>query len=302
MWFHALDKLRKGMVCCVFDISDRLQHICFRYLDPDHPANAGKDTTEYKDALYDMYRNMDTLVGETLEYEDKKTAVFVISDHGFKTFQRSVNINTWLRDHGYLALKEGASGQGEYLADVDWTKTRAFALGLGGVYINLEGREREGIVDKDDREALKKEISQGLLSLVDAKNGKNAISGMTDTAHDFKGPFRNEGPDLLVGFAEGYRVSWDCARGLVTPEVIKDNTKSWSGDHCMDPRIVPGILFTNLKIEDESPSLMDMAPTVLDLFGVDAPGFMVGKSLVNDATRKPSQKEELESNLVEETS
>lgn len=302
MWFHALGKLRKGMVCCVFDISDRLQHICFRYLDPNHPANAGKDTTEHKDALYQMYRDMDTLVGETLAYEDMKTAVFVISDHGFKTFQRSVNINTWLREHGYLALKDGASGHGEYLADVDWSKTRAFALGLGGVYINLRGRERNGIVDPEDRQSLKDEICAGLLSLVDSKNGSNAISGMTDTAHDFKGPFRNDGPDLLVGFAEGYRVSWDCAHGFVTPDVIEDNTKSWSGDHCMDPRIVPGILFTNLKIDDDAPSLMDMAPTVLDLFGIDAPAHMVGKSLVKDPVKKGAIEGKSETTLVKETS
>jgi predicted AlkP superfamily phosphohydrolase/phosphomutase len=280
MWFHALDKLRKGMVCCVFDISDRLQHICFRYLDDNHPANRGKDTTKHREALHDMYRRMDELVGETLEYEDKDTAVFVISDHGFKTFQRGVNLNTWLRDNGYLVLKEGATGSGEYLTDVDWDKTRAYAVGLGGVYVNLKDRERHGVVEKSEREALKNELCEKLFELTDPKTGKKAVSGMTDTARDFKGPYRNDGPDLLVGFSEGHRVSWDCARGLVTADVFEDNVKSWSGDHCMDPRIVPGILFTNLDIDDENPSLMDMAPTVLDLFGIDAPGHMVGKSLV----------------------
>ena len=119
-----------------------------------------------------------------------------------------------------------------------------------------------------------------LWDLVGASYKRAMYSGMTDTAHDFKGPYRNDGPDLLTGFAEGYRVSWDCARGVVTSETFEDNTKSWSGDHCMDPRIVPGILFTNLRVDDSSPSLMDMAPTVLDLFGIDAPEHMVGKSLV----------------------
>ena len=292
MWFHALKKLRKGMVCCVFDLSDRLQHICFRYLDDNHPANEGKDTTQYKDALYDMYREMDKLLGETLRYEDKDTAVFVLSDHGFKTFQRGVDLNTWLLQSGYLAVKDVQSsgnggdgsgyplGGGEYLSAVDWSRTRAFAVGLGGIYLNVKGRERHGIVDRLEAAALKKEISEKLLALEDPKNGASAVSGMTDVARDFKGPYRNDGPDLMVGFAEGYRVSWDCARGVVTGEVFEDNVKSWSGDHCMDPRVVPGILFSNLEIANENPHLMDLAPTVLDLFGIRAPVHMVGKSLV----------------------
>ena len=283
MWFHTLGKLRKGFACVVFDLSDRLQHICFRYLDDKHPANRDKDTTQYKDALYDMYREMDKLVGETLEYEDDNTAVFVISDHGFKTFQRGVNLNSWLRDKGYLTLKEGHSGEADYLTDVDFDKTRVYAVGLGGIYINLKGRERRGVVEPSERQALKDEIKAKLFELVDTERGGKAVSGVTDTAVDFKGPYRNDGPDLLVGFSEGYRVSWDCARGRVVPDIFEDNTKSWSGDHCMDPRIVPGILFTNLAINDENPSLMDMAPTVLDLFGIDAPGHMVGKSMVKES-------------------
>jgi predicted AlkP superfamily phosphohydrolase/phosphomutase len=283
MWFHTLDKLRKGFACVLFDWSDRLQHMCFRYLDDNHPANDDKDTKKYKDALYNMYRDMDTLVGETLEYEDDNTAVFVISDHGFKTFQRGVNLNSWLRDNGYLTLKEGRDGNADYLTDVDFEKTRAYAVGLGGIYINLKGRERHGVIDPSERQALKDELKAKLFELLDAQRGQKAVSGITDTAHDFKGPYRNEGPDLLIGFSEGYRVSWDCARGLVVPDVFEDNVKSWSGDHCMDPRIVPGILFTNLVIDDESPSLMDMAPTVLDLVGIDTPGHMVGKSLVKES-------------------
>jgi predicted AlkP superfamily phosphohydrolase/phosphomutase len=280
MWFHSLERLRKGMLCCVFDISDRLQHMTFRYLDDDHPANAGKDTTKHKDALFDMYREMDKLLAETLEYIDKDTALFVISDHGFKTFKRGLNINSWLRDEGYLALKEGEDGSGEYLTDVDWSKTRAYAIGLGGIYVNVKGRERQGIVDKGDYAELKKEIVEKMLQVTDS-NGAHAATGMTDCAADMKGPYRHDGPDLMVGFAEGYRVSWDCAKGLVTPDQFEDNTKSWSGDHIMDPRIVPGILFTNLKIEKEETNLMDMGPTVLDLFGIKTPPHMVGKSILS---------------------
>jgi predicted AlkP superfamily phosphohydrolase/phosphomutase len=290
MWFHSLKKLRKGMVCCVFDISDRLQHICFRYLDENHPANRGKDTTKYKDALYDMYRKMDTLVGETLEYEDKDTALFVLSDHGFKTFQRGINLNAWLRDNGYLTVNEGYK-EDEYLDGVDWSKTRAYAIGLGGIYINLKGRERQGIVERAEYEALKTEIIEGLEKLTDSgRTGERAIGTVYDVPVHFKGPFRKDGPDLLVGFAEGYRVSWDCARGVVTKETFEDNVKSWSGDHIMDPKVVPGILFSNLDIQNESPNLMDVGPTVLDLFGIEPPAHMVGRSLLRAAEQRPSEK------------
>jgi len=277
MWFHSLDRLRDGLLCIVFDLSDRLQHMFFRYLDPEHPANRGKDTSEYKDAVYDMYREMDDLVGRTMEYVDDKTALFVMSDHGFKQFKRGVNINTWLRDRGLLVTKDGA-GEGEYLSSVDWKKTKAYSIGLDGIYINLKGRERDGTVDPGDFEAVKKAMSEGLLELRDGD--APAINHVYDVKNDFTGPYRDEGPDLIVGFSEGYRVSWDCAKGTIVDHVFEDNTKSWSGDHCIDPVLVPGILYSNMKVADENPRLMDIGPTVLDLFGVEIPAYMVGKNIL----------------------
>jgi predicted AlkP superfamily phosphohydrolase/phosphomutase len=278
MWFHSLDRLRDGMVVCVFDISDRLQHMFFRYLDDDHPANQGKDTTEHKNAISDMYRRMDDLVGETMKYVDDKTALFVLSDHGFKTFKRGVNLNTWLVENGFMTLKEGA-GEGEYLSSVDWEKTQAYCIGLGGIYINIKGRERNGIVDPADVAAVKRKIIDGITGLKD-EDGGIAMRRMIDVRSEFDGPYRSDGPELIPGFAEGYRDSWDCARGVVAKDVFEDNTKSWSGDHCMDPEIVPGILFSNKKITDENPRLMDMGPTALDLFGVDVPKYMTGKNIL----------------------
>jgi predicted AlkP superfamily phosphohydrolase/phosphomutase len=249
----------------------------FRYLDDDHPANRGKDTTEHKDALYQMYRDMDELVGQTMEYVDKDTAFFVISDHGFKAFKRGVNLNTWFREQGLLATKEGA-GEGEYLSSVDWAKTKAYSVGLGGIFINKKGRERKGIVDEKEFVSLKVKIAEGLCNLKD--NGTLPVNRLIDVQEEFSGPYRDDGPDLIPAFKEGYRVSWDCAKGTITDEVIKDNTRSWSGDHCMDPSIVPGILFSNMKVSETNPRLMDIGPTVLELFGVDVPAHMTGKSIL----------------------
>jgi len=279
MWFHALRKLRKGFVCCVFDISDRVQHMCFRYLDDHHPANTGKDTTNYKEALFEMYRKMDELLGETLKRIDRKTALFVMSDHGFKTFKRGVNLNSWLYKNGYLVFKPGRL-PGEYLEGVDWTRTKAYAVGLGGIFLNLKGRERQGIVDRTEADPLKNEIASRLLAITDEPSETRAINRVIDVEKEFTGPYRKDGPDLLVGFAEGYRVSWDCARGLVTPAVIEDNTRSWSGDHCIDPEKVPGILFSNRPLARTDPRIIDLGPTVLDLFGIDAPEHMTGRTLL----------------------
>ncbi len=277
MWFHTLDRLRNGLAVCVFDVSDRLQHMFYRYLDPTHPANAGRDTTRHADALHDMYRRMDVLVGETMRYVDKKTAVFVISDHGFSNFRRGVNLNAWLEREGLLAVKEGTA-PGEYLSAVDWSRTQAYALGLGGIYVNRKGRERQGIVEERDVAAVKKRIEDGLVALRDGD--ARPIRRMVDVERDMKGPYRSVGPDLLPGYEDGYRVSWDCAKGCVRPELFEDNTRRWSGDHCVDSHIVPGVMFTNVPLSKTDSRLIDMGPTVLDIFGVPVPGYMAGRSML----------------------
>ena len=275
MWQHTLARLRGGLAVCVFDISDRLQHMFYRYLDATHPANAGRDVDMHKDAVNEMYRRMDALVGETVAHVDKNTALFVLSDHGFKNFRRGVNINGWLLQEGLLALRDG-SGPGEYLSAVDWSRTRAYALGLSGIYINLAGRERQGIVAPGEAAALKRRISDGLCALRD--NGAQPIRRVVDVAADWSGPYRDGGPDLLPGYEDGYRVSWDCAKGAVRTELFEDNHKCWSGDHCVDSEIVPGVLFSNVPLAEGDTGLIDMGPTVLDLFGVEVPAYMTGRS------------------------
>jgi predicted AlkP superfamily phosphohydrolase/phosphomutase len=268
MWEHTLSRLRGGLAVCVFDISDRLQHMFYRYLDPTHPANAGRDTTRHADAVDEMYRRMDRLVGETRARVDRHTALFVLSDHGFKNFRRGVNLNGWLLKEGLLSVRDGAA-PGEYLSAIDWSRTQAYALGLSGIYINLAGRERGA--------ALKRRIIEGLCALHDGD--ARVIRRVVDVAADWKGPYRNGGPDLLPGYADGYRVSWDCAKGAVRNELFEDNLKCWSGDHCVDADIVPGVLFSNIPLRDDA-GLIDMGPTVLELFGVETPAYMTGRSLL----------------------
>jgi predicted AlkP superfamily phosphohydrolase/phosphomutase len=201
----------------------------------------------------------------------------VLSDHGFMIVRRVINLNTWLVEQGFMKLRDGA-GPGEYLESVDWGRTQAFAMGLGNIYLNLRGRERAGIVAAADAPGVKRRIVEGLTGLRDT-DGAVAVRRVIDVQQTFRGPYTDDGPELIPGFAEGYRESWDCARGIVGPEVFEDNVRLWSGDHCMDPEIVPGVLFSSIPLAGESPRLMDVGPTVLDLLGVPVPRFMMGRSL-----------------------
>jgi len=207
----------------------------------------------------------------------------VMSDHGFAPFRRGVNINTWLLQQGYLTLKQGKTMSGAWFEQVDWQNTKAYCMGLTGVFINKKGREKEGIVEEgEDLFRLKNELISKLTGLVDVKSDQIAIRKIIDTEATFPGPYVDNGPDLLLGYNAGYRTSWECASGQVTESVFEDNTKRWSGDHCIDPELVPGVFFCNRTINGKAPDIKDIAPTVLKLFGVEVPSYMDGEPLIHE--------------------
>jgi predicted AlkP superfamily phosphohydrolase/phosphomutase len=286
MFFAALERQRRGCLVCVFDGSDRIQHMFWRHIDPGHPAAAGTASNGHGDAIERIYRHNDALVGGVLDRLRPGDVLMVLSDHGFTSFRRGVNLNGWLARNGYLTLQEGTTGESEWLADVDWSRTRAYALGLTGLFLNLKGREASGIVAPgDEAVALKAELVGRLAGLVDADTGQVAVNEVFDTAHIYRGPYLENAPDMIVGYNAGYRVSWDCATGIVAGAVFADNLKAWSGDHCVDPKLVPGVFFCNHGIDVEEPALVDIAPTALGLFGIDAPPYMEGRSLFADPSR-----------------
>jgi predicted AlkP superfamily phosphohydrolase/phosphomutase len=283
MLTNALDKTRQGVVVCVFDTSDRIQHMFFRCLDDSHPANAGRETARYRGVIENVYQRMDALVGEVLDRMTERDVLIVMSDHGFTPFRRGVNINTWLLQNGYLTLKNGATTSGPWFADVDWSRTKAYCLGLTGLFINRKGREGQGIVtDGAELKELKRELIGKMNGLVDSERGEMAIREVVDSASRFSGPYLDNGPDLLLGYNHGYRTSWDCAMGATTGTVFEDNTRRWSGDHCIDPRLVPGIFFSNRAIGATQPDIRDVAPTVLSLFGIEVPRYMAGTVLMKE--------------------
>ena len=277
----ALDTLRSGALVTVFDATDRVNHMYWRYIEDGHPAAAGIEEPAFADAIERQYIRNDEIVGRVLDRINDDDVLFVLSDHGCTSFRRGVNLNAWLLREGYLTLKEDADGSEPWLQSVDWSKTRAYAVGLVGIFLNVRGREAHGIVEPgDDTAALKAEIAGKLKGLVDAETGDVAINEAFDTDTLYRGPYKGNAPDLLMGYNHGYRISWDCASGVVAGAVFTDNVKAWSGDHIVDPRLVPGIMLCNREVSSDDPHITDMAPTVLTLFGIRPAAHMDGKPIL----------------------
>ncbi len=287
MFFAAMERLRRGCMVCVFDATDRIQHMFWRYIEEGHPADDGSQN-DCRDTIEELYVRNDALVGELLEKITDDDLLMVLSDHGFTSFRRGVNLNRWLLDNGYLTLKDGADGTDEWLREVDWSRTKAYCLGLSGMFFNIKGRESQGIVERSDVDALKAEIGAQLKGLRDEDNDEVAIVEAFDSAELYRGPYLENAPEFIIGYNRGYRTSWDCATGVVEAPLFEDNVKAWSGDHCVDPRLVPGVLFCNRAIDIDEPALIDIAPTALQQFGVSPPKYMDGRPLFDEAAKTES--------------
>ncbi len=299
MFFDSLDKVQQGLCVCVFDGPDRMQHMFWRYHDTEHPARPAEVPAAYANAIEDLYKRMDDLVGRTMEKcAGTDTLLMVLSDHGFTTFRRGIDLNRWLEENGYLVVDDSRRDK-DYLAGVDWSKTRAFALGLTGIFLNLKDKFSQGIVDPgEEAEKLRAEIAEKLAALVDPATGKRALRRVYQAPKAYRGPYTGHAPDLIVGYESGYRVSWDAAVGRTTTAIFHDNTKAWSGDHCVDPSVVPGVLFCNHAIHGDNPRLLDIAPTVLNVFGVPAPEYMDGRVLTVGQTEPLAAKPQVPASRV----
>lgn len=285
----ALDNRANDVTVCVFDTPDRIQHMFWRYRDSGPPSQGAGIADKCAKTIEQMYTEMDKLVGNVMARLTRETLLLVVSDHGFTSFRRKVNLNAWLLKRGYLYLKPGAKPDGDWLAGVDWSRTKAYALGLTNIFINLRGRERLGIVDEGEElqkltGALKSELEQ-MRDEVIADESQTPrlpcpIKRVIVVRDHFEGPHRFGGPDLIVCYNTGYRCSWKSAKGCVSEEVLSDNTQAWSGDHCVDPELVPGMLLSNYPLNTASASIMDIAPTVLDAFGLQPESPMQGRSLL----------------------
>ena len=251
-----LDEKEVGLFVQIYEFPDRVGHCFWRFLDPQHPAYDAEKAARWAPFMEKTYEQMDGLVGDAMKKLAPEDVLIVLSDHGFATWRRSVNYNTWLVENGFMVLSgndgkqadlEALFGQGEFWPNVDWSKTRAYAMGLGDIYVNLKGREGKGIVAPGaEYEAVREEIRKKLATLVDPKTGQRAVSRVF-TREEAYGSFDADViPDLFVTNTAGYRIGWQGSLGVVTKEMFEDNAQVWSGDHCsLDPALVPGILFAN---------------------------------------------------------
>jgi predicted AlkP superfamily phosphohydrolase/phosphomutase len=267
---YVLDRFSGGLLFYYFGNVDQVSHMMWRARDPGHPAyNAVADAPNAA-VVTALYEGLDAVVTQTLDRLGPDDLLVVMSDHGFTSWRRAFNMNSWLRDHGYLALVDPNRADDPGLfANVDWSRTRAYALGLNGLYLNVEGRERHGIVPPAGRAALADEIAAKLLATMDPATGTPAITKMyrRELVYHLAGD-EDIAPDLIVGYAKGTRGSDESALGGLPREVITDNLSAWSGDHCMDPAAVPGILLSSRPMRVPAPSIQQLAGAVLAEFGI----------------------------------
>ena len=292
MFGSFLQEDRDLLVQC-FEFPDRVGHVFWRALDPKHPAYTPALAAKWGDALLRSYQLMDGIVGDAMKAaEQHHAALIVLSDHGFASFRKSVNYNTWLVMNGYMTLKTGVTvkdrnvemlfSQGQFWENVDWSHTRAYAMGLGEMYINVKGREAQGIVNPGpEYDALKSELKTRLVQLTDPENGEHPVRRVLAREEIYRQFDPNSIPDLVVTNNDGYRVSWQTSLGGIPKDLIEPNKQVWSGDHCsVDPELVKGIFFYNHRLQtDRAPYIADIYPTVLGLLGVPAPYALDGVEL-----------------------
>jgi predicted AlkP superfamily phosphohydrolase/phosphomutase len=280
---------RDDLYIQIFYFTDRIGHLFWQFLDPGHPLFDPKKAARYEPEVLKAYRRMDEMIGKARELAGKDAIFIVCSDHGFSSFRRGVNYNTWLVRNGFMTLKgqnettnlEKLFDTRDLFASVDWSRTKAYALGLGSIYVNLAGRERDGVVlPGEEYEKVRREIRSGLETLVDEKTGEHPVTRVWTREEMYTGFDPNLIPDLRAGSNLNYRVSWQTSLGGVPPDLIEDNRKAWSGDHCSnDPDLVRGILFCNRKINTREPRMVDLMPTILKALGVPIPPEVDGRPL-----------------------
>jgi predicted AlkP superfamily phosphohydrolase/phosphomutase len=281
MFDFEFNRFDSGLLFYYISSTDQRQHMFWRLLDERHPGYDPQLASRYGRAVENIYIEADRFLDRILQKIDKNTVLLIMSDHGFNPFRRAFNLNTWLFESGYHRLRNPwRQEEGSLFENTDWSRTRAYGIGLNGLYINQRGREREGIVNSGaDSENVIREIASKLEQVVDAKTGERAILHAYVAKDVYHGSQLGHAPDIVCGFNEGYRISWQSPLGSFPKNVFENNTEKWSGDHMGAPEVIPGILATNRKVRTESPALYDLTATILDIFGVPKTKEMIGESV-----------------------
>ena len=279
---YELDRFESGLLYLYVSSTDQRSHMFWRLTDPKHPAYDPKLAAQFGDTVEKIYQKMDRFLERVLTRVDRNTLLLVFSDHGFTPYYRSFNLNSWLKDQGYLHLIDDAKqGEQEFFQNVDWSRTQAYALGFNGLYLNRRGREAMGAVPSSEVQALEGEIASKLETLKDPATGKRTVVKAYKANESYTGPLQGNGPDIVVGYNRGYRASWQTALGKIPKDWYETNDKKWSGDHCMASDLLPGTLLTNRRVRRAAEaSLCDVTATILAAFGIPPPEEMDGKNIL----------------------
>lgn len=283
----ALGRFEKGDATFVYFSDIDLQcHMLWRHGDPKypgaapHPAFEAESAASHKLDVEHYYQDVDAALGKIRARLPEDTLLMVMSDHGFQPFSRDFHLNAWLRDNGYLVMKEGKRTGYTVTGDVDWSKTRAYGIGFNGLYLNQKGRESQGIVDPKGADALMAEIGAKLEAYRDPKNGAQVVLEAFRSKDVYTGDRVSEAPDMLIGYDRGYGASDESTLGEVTEGVIADNHSRWSGNHLMAPQVVPGILLINRKLSGDGHDLTDLTATLLSHYGIEKLPEMTGEPIL----------------------
>lgn len=284
MLSYGLDQFTEGVFSLVIDTTDRIQHMFYRFEDPEHPLYSEEGKKTYGNVIRDYYRRVDGLIGDITEHHvDGETLLLICSDHGFSPYRKGVNLNRWLIDQGLMTLTEEpdpSDGEGGALfRHVDWKNTAAYSLGFSSIYLNMSGREGQGTINPSDAATLKRKIMENLAEMKDPETGSRIVKNVYDSRDIYSPERLMDAPDLVIGFDTGYRMSWQTAIGGTPLGLVELNDKEWSGDHIVDPSLVPGIFFSNAALKKTHPTGYDIAPTVLSAFGIKPGEKMIGRPL-----------------------
>jgi predicted AlkP superfamily phosphohydrolase/phosphomutase len=274
MMDRELARFRGGLLFVYLSSIDQASHVFFRSLDPDAPPSDRADA----DVLPSLYRRVDRWVGHVAARLDPSTRLIVMSDHGFAPYRTKVHLNTFLAQRGYLSVLPPDRRRPGPLGHIDWPRTQAYALGLNQVFVNLRGREAQGVVPPEESALVVARLERDLLGLRDPDSGVTAV---TRVDHPPVGAFTQRAPELIVGYRRGFRSSDESALGEIGDRVFEPNHDRWSGDHCMDPAAVPGVFISDRPPnEGPRPGLIDLAPTILHYFGISLPAELGGRPLL----------------------
>jgi predicted AlkP superfamily phosphohydrolase/phosphomutase len=282
MYEDELRRFESGLLFYYFSNTDQRQHMFWRLIDPQHPAYDAGLAAKYGNVIENIYVEMDRVLARTMERTGPDTSLIVMSDHGFNPFRRGFNLNTWLKENGYHRLVDDRrQADTSLFENTDWSRSRAYGIGLNGLYLNRRGREKQGIVAAGaEADNLVREIARKLEEVVDPATGERAILKAYVAKDVYQGPFVDQAPDIILGFNRGIRISWQSPLGSFPKEIFENNTQKWSGDHMSAAEVIPGILLANRAIVSESPALFDLTATILAVFGIAPTEGMIGKNVL----------------------